>query len=166
MATDPDKIYFCHGSVPDFSITTTNLSVHQGQIGHVNAIAVGSNNHFKKYGASPALVIARIDPVHKTKLRKGQYGQNIENMCSQLAFSIYSRNTHAKIQLSLNKSTFAGQLYITILGCPFGFQLEDSPYPGCICETIVQESGCTCSIDDLIILVRLENGLETSPAVQ
>ena len=154
MATDPDRLCFCHGLVSNCStsIQVVDLSVHQGQTVQVNAIAVGRNNHYIEHGASPALVIARIDPEYETKLSEGQYGQNLENRCSQLTFSVHSSETNVKIQLFVNpRSELAGLLNITILGCPFGFQLQDSTYPECVCETIIEESGCTCSIDDLII---------------
>ena len=152
MATDPDELCFCHGSVPSCSMFYgIQVTLHPGQTVNIGAIAVGKNNHYRNYGASPALVIARIDPVHQTKLRNGQYGQNLGNRCSQLTYTVYSRNTFVEIQLSLIKIKFAGFIDITFLDCPFGFQLEDSPYPGCVCETIIEESGCTCSIDDLVI---------------
>ena len=154
MATDPDRLCFCHGLVPkcSMSIQVANLSVHQGQTVHINAIAVGRNNHYMERGASPALVIARIDPEYETKLSIGQYGQNLENRCSQLTFSIHSCKTNVEIQLFVNsRSELGGLLNISVLGCPFGFQLQDSIYPVCVCETIIEESGCTCSIDDLVI---------------
>ena len=101
MATDPDVLCFCHRSVRNCSISKLELSVHQGQTVNISAIAVGKKNPYRNYGASPALVIARINPAYETKLRRGQYGQNLDNRCSQLTYTVYSRNMHVQIQLSL-----------------------------------------------------------------
>ena len=53
--------------------------------------------------------------------------------------------------MMLLNGEIAACMKVNLLGCPFGFQLEDSLHPGCICDSIVEESGCICSIDNLTI---------------
>jgi hypothetical protein len=55
------------------------------------------------------------------------------------------------ISLSGEATVYSKSIEVDLLGCPFGFQLEDLRHPQCICESIIQQSGCTCSIDNLTV---------------
>ena len=153
MASDPDQILLCcNRSTIDGSCQPVHLFLYQGQTRHLYAIATRGRSYYKEHGATPALVNARIDPVYDAQLRKGQHAQKLDNKCSELTLSIYTNEPQVVIELYLSGSTLpSNRLQVTLLGCPFGFQLETLQYPGCVCETTVQESGCTCSTDDLTI---------------
>ena len=154
MAGDPNIICPCMGFVADCSQQLLHVSVHQGQSIRVYAIATRAKNHYANYGATPALVNTWIDQSQfDARMGKGQSAHKLDNKCSEILFSIYSRESFVEVMISLSgEAMYSESIEVTLSGCPFGFQLEDSRYPGCICDSIIQQSGCTCTIDNLTIL--------------
>ena len=114
-------------------------------------MASNNKNHYQEYGATPALISVTINSFYDAQLGKGQSAQKLGNRCSEVTFSIYSHEPNVKVDLSMSGEPLIGVIEIALLGCPFGFQLEDLQYPGCDCDFTVKESGCTCTIDGLTI---------------
>lgn len=151
MASDPDEVCLCNISVVDCNQQPANVSLYQSQTLHLNAIATRQRNHYKTHGATPALVSIRIDPEHVGKLGEGQSAQRVDNHCSKVRISVYSRDPYILVHLSLGINQFSLHQRINLIGCPFGFQLESSMYPACVCDTTVAKSQCTCSINSQTI---------------
>ena len=154
MAGDPNMICLCVGSVANCSHPQLPLSttLYQGQSFRVYAIATRAKNHYANYGATPALVNTWIDQSRfDARLGKGQSAHKLDNKCSEIVFSIYSREPHVEVEITSSGETINRIIAVNLLGCPFGFQLMDSRYPGCVCDSTVKESGCTCDIDNLTI---------------
>ena len=152
MAGDPTMICPCIESVVDCRQPELHISVYPGQSIHMYAIATRAKSHYSQHGATPALVNVRIDESrYDAYVGRGQSAQKLDNKCSEIVLSIYSQEPHVNVMISLSGEEQTMTIKATLLGCPLGFQLEDSNYPGCICDTMVKESGCTCSIDDSVI---------------
>jgi predicted outer membrane repeat protein len=152
MAGDPNMICLCVESVVDCNERVLYISTYQSQSIQIYAIAARLKNHYANYGATPAVINIQID--EDARVGKGQSAHKLDNKCSEILFSIYTTEQFVEVTISLSgEALSAGHLFIqvTLLGCPFGFQLEDSMYPGCTCDTVVKESGCNCSIDNLAI---------------
>ena len=152
IADNPNRICLCSGSVADCSQQLfKSVSLYQGQSIHMHTIATRVENHYANYGATPAVINIWIDQTHfDARVGKGQSAHKLDNKCSEIILSIYSHEPYVKVMILLNGeiTTF---MTVNLLGCPFGFQLENSRYPGCVCDSIVEDSGCTCSIDNLTI---------------
>ena len=152
MAGNPDQVCLCNESVVNCNQRPDNFSLHQGQTLCLFAIATRRRNYHSKVGATPTLISIRIDSAYDAKLGSSQYAQKLDNHCSKVTLTVYSHKPYVLVHLSLGiDQSLSVHQYINLIGCPFGFQLESSMYPGCVCETIVEESECTCSINDLII---------------
>ena len=158
MAGDPNMVCLCIGLRADCSQQQLHVSIHQGQSIRVYAIATRYNNYYANYGATPALVSTWINQSQfDARIGKGQSAHKLDNKCSELTFSIYSRTSFVNVMISQSGEATEDykSIEVDLLGCPFGFQFEDSRYPQCICESIIQQSGCTCSIDSLTIFCPL-----------
>ena len=152
IADNPNRICLCSGLVADCSLSLFHsVLLYQGQSICMYAIATRAESHYANYGATPAMVNIWIDQTHHdARVGKGQSAQKLDNKCSEIALSIYSREPYVKVMILLNGDETAS-MTANLLGCPFGFQLEKSMYPGCICDSVIKESGCSCSIDKLTI---------------
>ena len=156
MAGDPNMICLCVGSVANCDQRVLYTSAYQSQSIRIYAIASRFKNHYANYGATPAVISTQIDQSEfDACVGKGQSAHKLDNKCSEILFSIYTTEQFVEVTISLSGEsiTLFTSLWVQValLGCPFGFQLEESVYPGCICDSIVKESGCSCSIDKLTI---------------
>ena len=155
MADDPNMLCFCKGSTVDCTEVLLHLSLFQGQTVRLYAVATKVNNLHREHGATPALLNTWINPTSfYAQLGRDQSDtvHKLDNKCSEFKISIYSREVYVDVELQVSESDALNKLVkVSLLGCPLGFQLEDTEYPGCVCESIVKQSGCSCSIDDLII---------------
>ena len=149
MASDPNTVCLCKSNATiDCRWQPHHLSYYQGQSIQLFFMASNNKNHYQEYGATPALISIMA---YNAQLGKGQSAQKLGNRCSEVTFNIYSRESSVQLDLSMSGEPLIGEIDITLLGCPFGFQLDDLQYPGCICDLRIKESGCTCDIDNLTI---------------
>ena len=152
MAGDPNIICICVGSVVDCSQGMLYDSTYQGKSVHVNAIATRDKSHYANYGATPTLVNTWIDQSqYDAHVGNGQSAHKLDNKCSEIVFSIYSHESFVEVMISLSGEVITKSIGVTLLGCPFAFQLEKSRYPGCVCDSTIQQSGCICSTDNLTL---------------
>jgi hypothetical protein len=138
-------ICLCVESVVDCNERVLYMSAYQSQSIHIYAIATRFKNHYANYGATPAVINTRIDQSQfDARVEKGQSAHKLDNKCNEILFSIYTTEQFVEVMLSLSGEAVPTPIRVTLLGCPFGFQLEDSMHPGCICDSIVKESCCSC----------------------
>ena len=148
VASSPYRICFCIDDSPEnYCITNITRNVFRGQEFNVAGIISG-----KTRGAYAATVRTMATAgVYTIDLGARQTVQQLGRSCGNLTYSIRTSADYASLHLSVESTAHARDsptvIHVTLLPCPFGFQLLGDP-GGCGCLLhLSQVTGVTCDIN-------------------
>ena len=163
ISSDPYQVCTCSSGQPDCSTYSISITVYPGETFLVPVVAVG-----QRYGTVPAVVKSSLED-ELTKLDSLQEAQSVNNTCTALQYTIFSKNSKEKMTLEAEGPCLEmGEpliINITLLQCPTGFMLSSST-KGCTCEKRLQKYTNICNINSRKIdrdgqfWVGVDNGFE------
>ena len=147
IASDPFRACFCNNRELQCSALTIEVKVYPGQKFSVSVVTVGQAN-----GVVPSSVQAQLGSNSQATMGAFQNRQNTKTVCTNLTFTLYSKNDTETITLTTGRCVLIEQhrkvyINVSLLQCPEGFELSDSPAQ-CICQERLQEYTKDCTIDD------------------
>ena len=131
-------------------INTQEISIHRGKNFTLNVQAIGQNNSIV-----PTEVTAETSS--NARLRDNQQSkQNLPHNCSNLTYSIYSKENQTDLTLYRdgpcgNTGTARMTINVILLPCPDAFTQEGGV---CVCEERLQAYNANCMIGEKITIAR------------
>ena len=143
VSSDPYEISFCDCSREEAcTASVKTVEVYRGQEFNVSLISTAQGGI-----ATSSLVTALAS--NTSRLEIGQNLQILPRNCSDLTYTVYSREDHEILSLSPegpchNAWQASAKLNVTFLPCPDAFVQSDDH---CICEERLRNYNITCIID-------------------
>ena len=149
IASDPIGVCFCDNDEPVCNNKSLSREVFPGDSFVISAVIVGQRD-----GTVPGVVHAMFryggDRFHS--LGYLQYSQATNNTCSNLTYTVFSREKTEILVLHVEKVDMIYEwrfippkIHVQLLPCPLGFTLSGIPVM-CSCSGILAEKGYTCNI--------------------
>ena len=145
VASKPYQLCLC--TEIDDCIYTREISIHRGENFTLNIRAIGQNNSIV-----PTTVTAMTSP--NARLRDNQQSkQNLPRNCSNLTYSIYSKENQTNLMLYHDGPCHTAIMTINVilLPCPNAFTQEGEQ---CVCEERLQAYSVNCMIREDITITR------------
>ena len=149
VASKPYQLCLCTETF-DKCIYTREISIYRGENFTLNIRAIGQNNSIV-----PTIVTAITSP--NARLRDNQQSkQNLPRNCSNLTYSIYSKENQTDLILYPdgpcgNTGTARMTINVILLPCPDAFTQEGEQ---CVCEERLQAYNANCIIGEKMIITR------------
>ena len=145
IASDPFFVCFCIDGELQCSVSAIEVNIYPGQQFNISVVTVGQAN-----GVVPSSVQAQLGPHSQATMGAFQNSQNTKTVCTNLTFTLYSKNEAETITLTAGKCSVVTlslktHINVTLLQCPEGFELSDSPVQ-CICNNRLQKYTNECTI--------------------
>ena len=136
ISSDPIQLYFCRGNEPDPTYQgPTNSTIKAGEIFSISVAAMDQVNHTVE-----AIVRSSLYS-NVSGLGEGQLIQKITKNCTNLTFTIFSRNEKEELIMyaegpckDAKKSQLRLPIQLSPCECPIGFQIKHTNRATCECE--------------------------------
>ena len=151
VASKPYQLCLCTEThIFDECTREISTSIHRGENFTLNIRAIGQNNSIV-----PTIVTAFTNPEARLKDNQ-QSQQNIPHHCSNLTYSIYSKENQTSLILysdgpCRNAGTARMIIDVILLPCPDAFTQEGEQ---CVCEERLQAYNANCMIGEDITITR------------
>ena len=151
--SDEDTVTVCKQFTSNFStFPGKNFNINATIIGQLNGTTVGEINAFL---VDDNDIYNNLVSVSSHRKRNGQ-------SFSLVTYKVHSNQTEVKLNLSAIIPTFTtcfnpidASMNVTLLPCPFGFALTDTPPYLCDCSPLFHEHYAQCNIDTQLIQIHV-----------
>ena len=136
ISSGPIQLHFCRGNEPDPTYQgPTNISIEAGETFSISVAAMDQVNHTVE-----AIVRSSLYS-NASGLGEGQLIQKVTKNCTNLTFTIFSRNEKEELIMyaegpckDANKSQLRLPIQLSPCECPTGFQIKHTNRATCECE--------------------------------
>ena len=150
ISSDPTRVCLCENGTLNCSISLRNETRYPGEEFSISAVDVGDMN-----GPVNGPVFAQLLPQYNKGVLGGlqDYQQVNHTRCTELTYSVLSKPGLVLMALTVNtahilkyqEDSSIFYVKVTLLPCPLGFNLSDSPHQ-CICDTQLKKNNIPCNI--------------------
>ena len=160
ISSNPYRVCLCNSTTVNCDVTSYDTTAYPGQTFHIPAVAVG-----QMFGTVPSTVLATFRGARDNRdsiLGGLEQTQQVQTTCTDLHFTISSKNVVEMIQLITVErsdvpqeyaSVFAGSkelfsdllLNVTLLPCPLGFAFQNGSCNHC--NPTLQQYNISCDIN-------------------
>ena len=148
ISSDPTRVCICDNGQPNCSKKLFFRRVFPGDSFNISAVIVGLGN-----GIVPGIVRAVFTVQKRSQqLESLQYSQSTLRSCTNLTYTIFSRQEKGQLQLAVENPGLVYSSYhvqpkinISLLPCPLGFNLTGSPAK-CDCASVLAKNNYKCNI--------------------
>ena len=176
FSSKPSRVCHCDNGMPDCLKYIKDITTYPGKIFTVPLLAIGQLIYTNFTLGVPSAIYASIEDDETEKLPHSMHVQAGKRTCSELTYSIhsyngneimvltsdeedtrtlnslrtyieYSNNRYTHQQLTVENLRIPIYVNVTLLPCPFGFQISSRNV--CECAAILNKLKVNCSIDTL-----------------
>ena len=162
ISSNPRGVCFCDIQKGEqCRVVDANLLKYPGQTFNLSLTAVGQLN-----GSTNGLIDAKVVGHYDNKLASFNSLSakfNVQQHCINLTYVAYSNQTNMTVSftvISYDVNTYYdsinASLFLSLLQCPFGFKLTETPPYTCTCDPLLQNhsDNIVCDIDKQIIYIK------------